>query len=361
MVEKIDNDLFQITYKNRTCRTKYYEEITDELYNEIISELNTKPKKSEVYKQLKSVSTGSTQLGIVNNYYFKDLMDNTKVYYNNWSIKEFFESKDLVGHSIAKIKATPDFYNDENSTYTNIRRFLQLGGKGVASEIYNFPLKVVNDILECYNINNNYYDFSCGWGSRLLGALSHSINYFGTDPNNILCDRLLELEKDFKFVSFCKSNVKLYVQGSELFIPELHNKIGVAFSSPPYYCLEDYKIGNQSYNENISYEDWLNNYLKPTIQNIYSYLIDNGYFLININDFDKYTLVKDTISIAESVGFRLLGKHTLNNIKRCNTAGDFNDNSEGIFVFCKSHSNNKIRKLTNDIKIIPKSSTKKLF
>ena len=45
MIEKVDNDLFQITYKNRTYRTKYYEDITNELYNEIISELNTKPKK----------------------------------------------------------------------------------------------------------------------------------------------------------------------------------------------------------------------------------------------------------------------------------------------------------------------------
>ena len=45
-----------------------------------------------------------------------------------------------------------------------------------------------------------------------------------------------------------------------------------------YYNLEDYQIGEQSYKEGLSYENWKLNYLQPTFQNIYKYLIPGGYF-----------------------------------------------------------------------------------
>ena len=77
-------------------------------------------------------------------------------------------------------------------------------------------------------------------------------------------------------------------------------------------------------------------YLKPTFENIYKYLIDDGYFLLNINNFDKFKLAEDSIKIAQEVGFHLIGYHTLENIKRCKSSGGFNDNSEKIFVFNKN-------------------------
>src|SRR5574344_1757790 len=108
------------------------------------------------------------------------------------------------------------------------------------------------------------------------------------------------------------------------------NKMGLAFSSPPYFYLEDYKIGNQSYKKGMRYCDWKENYLKPTFENIFYYLIQDGYFILNINNFKNYDLVNDSIEIAKSLGFSLVGEHKLKNIKRCKSTGGLNDNSERI-------------------------------
>lgn len=365
MVIKLDDNKYEIKHLNESLTTIFYEEISDELYDNLVNEYTKKPNKKDVYAQLKAVAQGSTNLNFINAYYVKDLMDNTKLYYNKWSISEMLDSKELMGHCIAKMKAHPNFYTLSLDSITDLcddfKMCLRLGNKGVASNVYNFPLYILNQILAKYNVNNNYYDFSCGWGARLLSALSHSINYFGTDPNYILCERLNELESDFRKINYCNSKVNIYCQGSEILIDELKNKIGLAFSSPPYFCLEDYKIGNQSYKEDTTYEDWLTKYLKPTFENIYQYLIDDGYFLININDFDKYTLSQDTIKIAEKVGFKLLGTHRLKNIERCNSNGGFNDNSEKIFVFCKQNSDNKIKQLSNEVVVASTVKSKKLF
>ena len=109
----------------------------------------------------------------------------------------------------------------------------------------------------------------------------------------------------------------------------------MAFSSPPYFNLEDYKVGNQSWKEGLSYQEWLDGYMTQTIKNIHTYLIDDGYFLMNINNFKEFDLVRDVRTIAENNGFTYVTTETLNNIKRCNMFGDLNDNSEGIMVFRK--------------------------
>lgn len=80
----------------------------------------------------------------------------------------------------------------------------------------------------------------------------------------------------------------------------------MAFSSPPYFDLEDYKIGKQSYNSNISYSMWKENYLTPTLINIYKYLIDDGVLALNIKNSKTYKLADDAKTIAEACGFQLI-------------------------------------------------------
>lgn len=191
-------------------------------------------------------------------------------------------------------------------------------------------------MLEKYNVNNNYYDFSCGWGARLTGALKNNVNYFGTDPNYLLTERLQQLANDYKSsVGNTDIITDIRTQGSEIFNPDWENKIGVAFSSPPYFYLEDYKIGNQSWKNGTSYKEWIENYLRPTFQNIYLYLVQSGYFILNINNFKDFDLVGDSIKVAKECGFKLVKLETLDNIKRCNSNSSFNDNSEKIMVFIK--------------------------
>lgn len=337
-------NVYKIEHKGKVLETRLYKQITDEEYDEIVSEYYCKPDFEDVLKQFESLSKGGVKNNHVTNYYVKDLMSKTLIYFNKWSIEEVLECKQLVEFFMGKSDSNKKVFPDSMSNCKKIETAFRLCGKGVASKPANFPIKTVDEILKVYNTNNNYYDFSCGWGARLTSALKNKINYFGTDPNYMLTERLQQLSKDYKQHINQDTMVDIRTQGSEVFIPEWENTIGVAFSSPPYFYLEDYKIGKQSYTEGTTYEKWKSEYLKKTFENIHKYLVDDGYFILNINNFGDYFLVEDSIEIAKQCGFYLYCEHTLDNITRCygvqnneNTKG-FNDNNERILVFKKNTS-----------------------
>lgn len=244
-----------------------------------------------------------------------------------------FECKDLLGHFVEKTTCNPKVYPKELPLIKNIETAFRLGGKGTAAKPSNFPIKTVDYILSKYNVNNNWYDFSCGWGARLTGALKNKVNYYGTDPNYILTQRLSNLIALWKDTIGNNSYTEIRTQGSEVFVNEWKNKFGLAFSSPPYFYLEDYKIGKQSWDKGTSYEQWLSEYMYNTINNISKYLVAGGYLAININNFLHYNLVDDTKRIIEENGFTYITTETLTNIKRTNSNGGLNDNSEGIMIF----------------------------
>ena len=326
-----------IEYKGQVLETKHYMELSDAKYFELKSEYYAKPDFDEVKEQFRVIANGGTKNDKITNYYCKDLMAKVKLYHSKWSIEDVWECKDLVARFFAQTFTNDKVYPRNHSDIKNIETAMRLGGKGVASKPTNFPIKTVDYILDKYNVNGNWYDFSCGWGARLTGALKHNVNYYGTDPNFVLTDRLNKLAADYKETVGGDSIVDIRVTGSEIYNADWENKMGLAFSSPPYFYLEDYKIGKQSYIEGITYDDWKTNYLKPTIRNIYYYLIDEGYFLLNINNFDKFNLVEDSIVIAEEIGFKLVKTESLKNIKRCKSTTGFNDNSEKILVFVKNY------------------------
>ena len=329
-----------IRYKGETLDTVFYRQLSDSEFESLRNDYYSKPDFEKVKKQFISISKGGTKNNEITNYYVKDLMAKTKIWYNKWSIEDVFNSKDLLGFFREKIEHFPKIFPKNQSVIKNIETAMRIGGKGIASKPANFPIKTVDYILNKYNVNNNYYDFSCGWGARLTSSLKNNVNYYGTDPNYLLTERLKNLTSDYKnSIENSKSNVDIRTQGSEIFNPDWENKMGLAFSSPPYFYLEDYKIGDQSWKEGTSYESWLSDYLEPTIQNIYLYLIQEGFFILNINNFKDFDLVGECIKIAERNGFLLVKLETLDNISRCNSAGGMNDNNEKIMVFIKSDGN----------------------
>ena len=296
---KEKNKTYIIEYNGEVLETKHFMEITDEEYLKLKEQYYEKPSFDDVKKQFVKIAKGGVLNNHITNYYVKDLMAKTKIYSCKWSIEDVFNCKDLVGFFISKTLNNDKVFLDSMSQIKKIEKAIDLGGKGYAKKPTNFPIKTVDYILENYNVNGNWYDFSCGWGARLTGALKNNVNYFGTDPNYLLSERLKNLANDYKETVGCDTIVDIRTQGSEEFNADWENKMGLAFSSPPYFYLEDYKIGKQSYAEGTSYEDWKNNYLRPTINTIYHYLIQEGYFLLNINNFDKFDLVGDSIAIAE--------------------------------------------------------------
>lgn len=334
---------YTINYLGKKYSTTIKKNLSDEEYEEIKRQYYERPSFENVKKNFINLSKGGVLINHITNYYVKDLMAKTKIHYNRWSIEEVFNCKELVEFFAGRTEKNKKVFPETNSLEKNIETAMRIYGSGVASKPAQFPIKYVDLILSKYNINNKYYDFSCGWGSRLCSALRNKIEYYGTDPNYILCERLNLLANDYNSIIGTNIKVDIRSQGSEVYISEWENTIGVAFTSPPYFNLEDYKIGNQSYKNNMTYKEWLDSYYLPTFKNIYSYLIKGGYCLINIANFDKYNLIQDTLEIAKECGFNYIEKIKMDKIKRgigvANRKKEKEeiqyDNFEYIYVFKK--------------------------
>ena len=326
---------YEITFNGKTLKTDLWVPVSEEERQELKNQYFSLPDKNIVIEQMRKIAGGGVMNDKITRYYFKKLMAKTQVETAKWTVEDVFNNAELLGVFKAKTLNNKKVFPEDASLVKNIETAIQLGGKTYAKIPTQFPMRAANTILEKYNINNNFYDFSCGWGIRLMSALKHNINYFGTDPNVELCKKLDELTIDWLENIKSNSKVTIYPHGSEIFIPELENKIGLAFSSPPYFSLEDYKIGKQSYRPGMSFEEWTENYIKPTIENIYKYLIKNGILAINIKD-TKYPIVSIFKQVIKNIGFTYIEAVPLKNIKRQKSTGDLIDTTdEWIYIFKK--------------------------
>lgn len=228
------------------------------------------------------------------------------------------ENDELLHHILEYIKKKPKFFADSSSVI-NLKRFYS-GACKFAPKVANFSPNAAAKIYEtlCPKENANIYDYSCGFGARMLGAIGSKFNYhyFGTDPNERLCVQLNKMGEWFFNNCDKKSTFKVYCQGSEEFIPELEHKIDLAFSSPPYFDLEVYTDDDRQcenkYKDNYSL--WVELYVKPTVQNIKRYLKEDGVFALNIKNgtYGGYEhLLDDWTKCAEEEGFEIVDELTM--------------------------------------------------
>jgi DNA modification methylase len=109
------------------------------------------------------------------------------------------------------------------------------------------------------------------------------------------------MSKDFGYIN---KKVNIYKQGSEEYIPKKES-LDLCFTSPPYFDTEKYsEESTQSYKKFPTQDEWVNGFLRQTIQNCYNGLKDNGYMLYNIANTPKYKFIEEeTINISKSLGF----------------------------------------------------------
>ena len=227
-------------------------------------------------------------------------------------------------------------------------KILQVFRLGCGQPAVNFPALTAKWIYENYTSHIeqdeplNIYDSSAGWGGRIMGAMSSrkKIHYIGTDPNpDNFIDELgitrYEYLADFynkncvddfsdKLTTFFnvekQSNTyDVYQEGSELIhlnpnFQKYKGKLDLSFTSPPYFNREQYSQDEkQSFKAYGEYEDWRENFLKPTLTTIYDYLKNDRYILWNIADIKigsntYYPLEQDSIDILEELGCEYKGK-----------------------------------------------------
>lgn len=219
---------------------------------------------------------------------------------------------------------------------TAMRRSLELV---TGENVQNFKPQHARAIAErlCPVLWGRIYDYSCGYGGRLLGITSSNMNYkyIGTDPNTQTFEYLKYLD------SLLTNDAELICSPSEDYQCE---NIDLAFSSPPYFNLEKYSDEpTQCMVKHTTMDDWFDGYVAPTMQQIHKGLNSDGIFATNIADYKSYGkqeffVVDRWIELAEKLGF----KHDTTIKMMLNTRpGVGNDKKEGrekwegIYVFTK--------------------------
>lgn len=221
-----------------------------------------------------------------------------------------------------------------------LRRALELV---TGENIQNFKSLSARTIIEhlCPTMWANVYDYSAGYGGRLLGITTSRLryNYHGVDPNT---ETVKYLEYLAELVDQVVGNCgKITCTVSEEFEPE---DIDIAFSSPPYFNLEKYSDEpTQCMVRYTTLDDWFEKYVAPTMQNIYNGLNSEGIFATNIADYKsygnkEYLVVERWCKLAKKIGFKQQTtiKMMLNTRPGVgNNKVEGRQKFEGIYVFSK--------------------------
>ena len=261
------------------------------------------------------------------------------------NLGEIVDSTTSEAGTVTKYKYLIRWYDKTDGIFPKILQVFRLS---CGQPAVNFPALTAKWIYENYtkHIDTDeplhIYDSSSGWGGRIIGAMSSrkKVHYVGTDPNpdNFLDDlgisRYEYVAKfyndkcvdDFsdKLTSFFNvekqgNTYELFQDGSELIsnnpkFQKYKGKLDISFTSPPYFNREQYSQDeNQSFKAYGEYEDWRDNFLKPTLTTIYEYLKNDRYILWNIADIKigksiYYPLEQDSIDILNELGCEYKGK-----------------------------------------------------
>lgn len=259
----------------------------DAHYDEFFKKYSTE----ELIKDIISYQFGNGKLTKTLNHFFEECIYNCIGSKYPLSPMQALSDDDIVNKIIEYIKTKPKFYT--GNEIANIKSYFR-NGTNYARKVANFCPKNARDIyFRYYDINGdkiNCLDTSMGFGSRMSAVLLSGHNYCGFDPNIELFKRLKKYKKFLKENNILKESQRcgLYCCGSEIFKPELVNLFDVSFTSPPYFNLEIYSSDNSASTINLKdYNEWINNFVVPTIDNTYKYLKINGYAMINIKNLNS--------------------------------------------------------------------------
>lgn len=195
------------------------------------------------------------------------------------TMEENFKDDDIL-IKICRNRLGIGWYNDEPQSTFNITPKMVLyqaqRSMRYISQISIFKAGIAKTIYLKYSKENDLvYDFSIGFGGRVLGALSCNRRYLGIDPLTVG-----EVSTMLEFFNFSKDNYKLIDGCSENYMGE-ENSIDFVFSSPPYYDQEYYSFDiRQAYNKGEDY--FYNIYWKNTLNNIKFMLKPDKYFALNL-------------------------------------------------------------------------------
>lgn len=322
-----------INHLGKTVKSKYFAGVVD--YNTVsyIRDNFYNENKDLAVEQLKKIVLGGkSKSNYVYNYYFERLANDTIVGKDKYSINQVLESDELVQLFHNRTFASKTVYkcpDNLDNTISNFKTALRLGGKGICRKPTQFPIKVLRELLDDYTFaGDTYYDPCSGWGMRLMVAAEKGLKYVANDTNLELVNKLNELGKDIN--EFTPFDFSISTKGAENLRTELIDQVDFVFTSPPYFDLEVYEGSGELLKG--SYENWLENFITPLIQNCIQYTKSGKYIAINIKNGEN-PLYDDTLAIGLSLGLELVEERMLKQTNRTHSTKKHGDSSERIMVF----------------------------
>ena len=205
-----------------------------------------------------------------------------------------------------------------NSNFSEIKRSLKFNPVTIYSPIMT---KSIVKELDCKTV----FDPCIGWGGRMIGTtcLGDDYHYTGCEPFTKTFKGLEGIVKDLCL----ESQVKLYNSPVEDILDKLNEKrFDMCLTSPPYFDLEVYSHEDtQSINNYKTYDEWLNEFIKPIIDFVCSHVTKYSCWSVkNIKTDKKYNLLDDVIKIHEMNGWKLDKQFSIkkNTQKNKTTDGD---------------------------------------
>jgi tRNA1(Val) A37 N6-methylase TrmN6 len=143
-----------------------------------------------------------------------------------------------------------------------------------------------------------------GWGGRLFGCVTSPVvdRYVGFDVATETVEGLRCLKDklfDLKLISDTDVDIIEGAFEESRFQLNMHDKFDLVLTSPPYFDIEKYSDDpEQSFLKFKTYEEWVEGFLKPSIELSHGALKNNGYIAFNVGYGELYD---DTYRIIEEV------------------------------------------------------------
>lgn len=229
----------------------------------------------------------------------KELFNNSSLatYICKYFCHTFYEATELDKKTGKKKPSMVELFNDDDILKRLIRNRFGLLWNDDTMESFNLSPRMMIQGLRSMRIVNMVsmfkpdiskylsmkyakegeliYDYSAGFGGRMLGAASCGRRYVGVDP--LTSYELNDMKKYLKL-----ENCDILDVCSEDFY-EGENIFDLSFSSPPYNSLEVYSEDDrQAYNKGNKY--FYNVYWVKTLENIKKMLKPGKVFCLNVKD-----------------------------------------------------------------------------
>lgn len=123
------------------------------------------------------------------------------------------------------------------------------------------------------------YDPCGGWGDRMIGAQAANLNYFAREVNPLVVAGYHTQKSMYR----TKGLIGWEYAQCEL-SPPAQDFFDLSFTSPPYFRAEKYQGSLSSHLLYKKYDEWVSEFLKPTVHHCWDAVKVGGHVAFNISD-----------------------------------------------------------------------------